>query len=235
MVTSMDVQEPQVRLAPFPHAVVDGVFSRDMVRLAASSWPTEEWSGWGALYDSALERKRTCEAWQVMPREVSALLSRMLLLPVPSWLGLGPAVPDTSLYGAGMHHMSPGGQLGVHLDHDTSPRLNLARRCNAILCLSEWQPGDGGELELYRGTWEQPEGEPCLVEPVQGRLVVFRACTVPTWHGVRTITGKRSRKSLAVYWYAEPTGQECNRWRALFAPRPGHQETEEERLARVSR
>ena len=101
--------------------------------------------------------------------------------------------------------------------------------------VSEWQPGDGGELELYQGTWEQPEGEPCLVEPVQGRLVVFRACTVPTWHGVRTITGKRSRKSLAVYWYAEPTGQERNRWRALFAPRPGHQETEEERLARVSR
>ena len=53
-----------------------------------------------------------------------------------------------------------------------------------IVYLGPWQPGDGGELEL----WE-PDGAR-VIEPIAGRVVVFRPhvehCVRPVLRGYRS-------------------------------------------------
>ena len=199
----------------FRHAVLDDVFSADAIRAAAAAWPTPDWPGWHAVYQTTEQRKRACNQWEDMPEPCRRLLAEMLFLDVSAFAA-GPLVPDAGLWGGGMHSLSDGGEVGLHLDASVHKLNGLARRLNAILFVSaEWREEWGGELELWDSTKTRPL---VTIAPSPGRLVLF-ACGDDTWHRVRRVTCPPDvrRKTLACWWYGPPTGERL-RERAQFAP-----------------
>jgi hypothetical protein len=189
---------------PFAHVILADTVPADLVVQASAEWPSVEWPSW-LRYDSPLERKRTCNDWKSFPPAVRRLMGELLVLPVWQWLGLPHAVPDSLLFGGGMHDMRAGDHLDVHLDHDRHALTGLERACNAILFLSEgWSESWGGRLCL----WDEGLTRPRVrIEPKAGRLVCFATDDV-SYHGVERVAcpPDQARKTLALYWYIRPRG-----------------------------
>ncbi len=180
-------------------SILDDRFDAARISAAAAAWPADDWPHW-LRYDSPLERKRTCRDKEVMPRPVRLLLFDLLHL----MIGVG-AQPDPTLYGAGMHSMSTGDHLDVHLDADRHPHTGQQRLLNTILFLSPWEPNWGGELELWPPTLDVVYR---AIEPLPGRLVVFDTDD-NSYHGIPqplTYPAGQQRMSLAVYWWGQPHG-----------------------------
>lgn len=188
----------QLYADPFPHAIEDG-WEEVLCARAAAHWPGENWAGWGAVYDSPLEHKRTCNDWHAMPEPCRALLRSLLVLQVDH-LFTPPLIPDFGLWGGGMHGMGRGGHLDLHLDADTHPDCGLSRRLNAVLFLDDWPAAWGGALEF----WDAERTGPVVhLHPALGRLVVFETSDV-SYHGVPkllTCPPGYQRKTLACWWY----------------------------------
>lgn len=165
---------------------IDAHFNADMVASAASQWPAPEWDGWNARYRNG---KLSCNDWGVMPRPCAELLRSMLFLPVCERLGLSNLIPDTCLWGGGMHYLPAGAALPLHRDSDHNPNTGLSRRANAILYLED---ADDGQFCIDPGI---------RVTPQANRLVMFEPADCV--HGVPEPVTK-PRKSLAVFWYGVP-------------------------------
>ena len=104
-----------------------------------------------------------------------------------------------SLSGFEFHlaHYPPGGHCHRHLDQ-FADRNN--RMISMVIYLNEdWQPGDGGELEVV-----EKDDQVRLVEPVARRCVLFKSAEV--LHGV--LEAKKSRYSLTGWflYYPGPLG-----------------------------
>lgn len=200
----------------FRHAILDDVFDAALVRAAAESWPAPGWSGWGVVYQTEHQRKRAANRWEDMPEPCRRLLGEMLFLDV-SMFGLGSLVPDAGLWGGGMHCLSDGGEVGLHLDADTHRLSGLARRLNAILFLSpEWRDEWGGHLQL----WDAEKTRPLVtIAPYPGRLVLF-ACGDDTWHAVTPLTCPQEvrRVTLACWWYGKPSNGQRDRAQFAYCP-----------------
>ncbi len=196
--------------SPFWHIVVDDAFPRGLIEQAAADWPNPQSEVW-LRYDSLLERKRTCNRWEQFPESIRDLFIGMLCFPLSLHDG-GRIIPDTMLYGAGMHDMGPGDHLDVHLDADRHALTGMERWANQILFLTDYE-SCGGRLEL----WDECLAN-CMtsIEPRMGRLIAFE-CSDHSYHGItEPVTGPLRRKSLAVYWWGMPNGEEGQRPRAKF-------------------
>jgi hypothetical protein len=126
---------------------------------------------------------------------------------------------DPGMAFAGIYVTPPGGWQRVHEDFSQHPRTRLWNRVAVLLYLSEWQPGDGGELELWDGS---VSGPPVLVEPIPGRMVIFET-SARTLHGIRAVAaGSRSRLAVGARYYA-PTAPDTAPRRLLSKTvrRPG--------------
>jgi hypothetical protein len=109
---------------------------------------------------------------------------------------------DDVMDGGGLHRSLPGGFLNVHSDfsaHHSKP--GWRRRVNLLLYLNpEWQPGWGGELELWSKDMRQ-----CVtrVEPKANRILLFTT-DAHSYHGhpepLRFPPGQ-ARRSLALYYF----------------------------------
>lgn len=200
----------------FSHAIYENALVPELCRAAAKAWPVPSWPGWNAVYESDCQRKRACDQWPQMPQPCRELLSIMLALDVDH-LGFGKLVPDFSLWGSGMHSLSCGGVLGLHLDADHHAHVNLRRVLNGILFLNpEWCSEWGGNLEI----WDAAKTRSIVqIAPVFNRLVLF-ATGDDTWHGVpQTLTCPESvqRMTLATWWYKADEPSALARARAHFA------------------
>lgn len=193
---------------PARHFILDDFLSRIQCQQLLHHWPDADWAGWHR-YDPSYEAKAASNLTEAIPAHLSVVLARMASCDYAELLDLPGVVPDLSLVGGGLHEMPPGGVLGTHLDADSHARLGLRRAFSAVCYLSEWQPGDGGELVLCGASRQEETG----IEPRQGRLVAFdcRYC----WHRVEKITGKHPRRSLALFGYL-PEVSPRFRTRALF-------------------
>lgn len=183
---------------PFRHVVLEQ-FQEVLCRRAAYHWPAPDWPGWSAVYDSPLERKRTCHDWRAMPEPCRELLRHIISVRCEEWFGR-PLVPDLGLWGGGMHDMGCGDHLDLHLDADIHPACGLTRRVNAVLFLDDWPAEWGGALEFWDG---DRKGPVVSIAPASGRLVLFETSDA-SYHGVPTPLacppGAR-RKTLTVWWY----------------------------------
>jgi len=213
-----------VQTEPFRHAVLDRVFFSYEIGAASASWPDDDWGGW-FCYDSALERKRTCNLWGAMPVACRSLLVAMMTSDVASDFATGPIAPDPLLWGAGLSSMAAGEHLDLHLDHDIHPKTKLLRRVNCLLFVGDWRPGWGGKLGLWDRERQAPQVE---IEPMPGRLVLFEASDV-SYHSVSRLTcpAEARRKALSCYWYALPEGP-AKRPRAAFVAQAGTDDGKDE-------
>lgn len=190
--------------------VIDGFCTSAEAVAAVTEWPGPE-APW-VVYNSPDQTKRALHDWRHIPDACRVLLGRMLHLDAPSMLGLPPAVPDSILWGGGLHEHRRGERLGLHLDADRHPLTGLCRRANAILYLSEWETVWGGGLEFWCGRRMSQ-----IINPAPGRLVVF-ATDDDSCHGMPsplTCPDGIRRMSLAVYWWGPATGP-ATRVRSVF-------------------
>jgi hypothetical protein len=187
--------------SPWQHLVVDEAFDPDLVGSAASFIATlpDEAFVWyanrrlrrGLLSDREGMGAAASSLW-------SALSSDEFVNELGDLTGIGGLCSDPNLAGAGVYVTPPGGWQNVHQDPPRHPINRLWSRVAVLLYLSDWQPGDGGELELWSEDLASP---PMMIEPRQGRMVIF-APTAKTLHAIRRSSSSRRRIVLSSRYYS---------------------------------
>jgi len=201
---------------PFPHLVVDGLWSEWIVEAVAGEFPQAWHPGW-RRYDGEHERKLEGSDPTMWGTATQGMIARLL---DPEWCDeLGEAFGITGLVGdtigGGYHSISCGGRLDVHTDFSVHPTSGLYRRLNCLVYLNRsWRPEHGGALELH-----DADGLAVTVEPFGGRTAIF-ATSATSWHGHPVPwAGPSPRKSVAAYYFApEPppgfAGPHSTVWRS---------------------
>lgn len=201
--------------------VLDDLFDLDILYPAVRDWPSDA-QNWVA-YHAEYEQKQTLNDWREIPRSLKLLLGMLLSFDISAICQDNPPpIPDTLLWGAGLHEMGNGQYLDLHLDSDGHPLTGMERRINALLYLTpDWHEEWGGKLEFWQVRDGKPVEKQHEVVPQFGRVVLF-APEEGIAHGVpeplccpETVT----RKSLSVFWWGLPR-RPAQRSRALFLPRP---------------
>ena len=202
---------------PFPHIVIDDLFDDDMLSEALNEFPnssefrTNEWSRFSAKTEN-LKAGLNGYGLKELPKihqVLSALNSDEFVSFLAELVEVPNLLADNSFRGGGLHEISSGGHLGVHLDF--SNYKGLWRRANCLLYLNkEWKEEYGGHLELYDG--KPSLGGSCVkkILPVFNRLVIF-GTSKESWHGhptPMTCPPERKRRSLASYYYSVDCGED---------------------------
>jgi Rps23 Pro-64 3,4-dihydroxylase Tpa1-like proline 4-hydroxylase len=196
------------RAKPFPHVVIDGLFTEQLLDEAVAELPTM--ARW-AKYDTGNERKVVCSdvsafgpAGEIL---VHALNGASFVRFLERLTGIGGLIPDPHLHAAGYMRVPPGGFLGLHYDFSTQQELRLDRRVNVLLYLNrDWRTEWGGQLELHSNEPLDSKRHTALdIEPLFNRLVIFN--TPQALHGHRRPVAcppDRARLCLSWYYYTVP-------------------------------
>ena len=201
------------KAAPFPHAVLDGLFDPDGLEAVAVEFPPPDDPGWrtyGGASEAGKQEASDPDQWGPRVGElVSELCSQPWLRFIEELTGLADLIADPK--GGGMHQSGPGARLDVHVDFNRHPRLPLERLVNLIVYLNPgWTADDGGSLEL----WSEKERVRSIL-PLFNRCVVsstsrrsFHGHPVPVAAGIDPVTAEpRRRRSIAVYYYGRRDGK----------------------------
>ncbi|MBT8529318.1 2OG-Fe(II) oxygenase [Polynucleobacter paneuropaeus] len=215
--------------APFDHCIIDNFFIEEHAKILSEEFLDYESNKWFS-YKNPLEDKKSLNDWNLFPKTTYktffTLLSREFVKVLESAVGGGGNLQaDYGLHGGGWHICGTGGNLNPHLDYSIHPKLNLQRKLNIIIYLSEeFRPNlHGGHLGLYEHDQDsnQPGALKVEVEPIFNRAVIFDT-TQNSWHGIsRALTQPDGiyRKSLAIYYLCNPAPDAPSFGRALYAPR----------------
>ena len=188
--------------APFKHEVFDKFTDPEVLDKIVSDWPVEHWK---THYHANSQNKRSIARLNQMPDSARDLIldlnkkwaldkfSEMLgyeLLPDPF------ITSENRLWGGGLHEISKGGFLNVHVDFNKHP-MGVWRRANLLIYLNrDWTWG--GDLEL----WD--DVKQVQIAPVFNRAVIFET-SENSWHGhpiPLDCPEDQVRKSIAIYYYS---------------------------------
>ena len=145
-------------------------------------------------------------------------------------VGIPDLLSDSSFRGGGLHNISRGGKLGIHVDFNKHQKYDLDRRLNLLLYLNkDWEEEFGGHIELW-----DPEMKQCVkkVLPIFNRMVIFTT-TATSFHGhpdPLNCPPGRSRISLALYYYTVGQEERGTRHSTLFRIRPGEKEESQNKI-----
>jgi hypothetical protein len=209
---------------PFPHLVIDGLFSRQLLELIHDEFDQVGWNHW-KRYDSADEVKRgSRRGARLGPASqlyFNTIHSYEFVQFVEKLTGIRGLLPDPTLHGGGLHEIPDGGHFRVHIDFNRHPVTQLDNRLVLITYLNEgWRPEFGGALEL----WNQQKNEKVHdVLPIFGRTIIFQQ-TPHTLHGHPVPVGapdRRPRRSVAAYFYSNGgSGIDADPYRTTQFPMP---------------
>lgn len=201
------------RLArPFPHIVIDRLFSDAALERVLAVFPPPEHEGW-QRFDNPREKKlgnfaRLLEADDSISGFLLALNSPPMLDFLERLTGIDGLIPDPYFGGGGLHQIVRGGFLKVHSDFNWHPKLRLDRRLNMLIYLNrEWTEEYRGHLELWDRDLTRPEES---ILPVFNRTVIF-STTDFSYHGhPEPLRCPRSmtRKSISLYYYSNGRPEE---------------------------
>ena len=186
--------------------VIDDFLSPGLLRAVAASWPQPMSPHWHAYHDQN-SVKLASRSWDGMPHAAQAALAEMAKIDVDRLLGFDGSFPDLDgLNGAGLHSMSAGGKLGLHMDAECHPLRPWRRVASAVLYLDQCE---GGQLELCDtdGTVIRD------IEPRFNRMALF-ACP-GAWH--RVAPCQSIRRSLCLFWWTEGQPEAVSARSATFA------------------
>lgn len=211
---------------PFPHAVIDNFFDREIATTLESEFPAYEAEDW-FIYENPVEVKRAQNNWNRFPpatyRALAHLTSAEFTDQLSKYLGVT-LFADPGLHGGGWHIHGDGGLLNPHLDYSIHPKYGLQRKINLIVYLStELKETHGGHLGFWSHDNKNHQPGELIVEiaPLFNRAVLFDT-TMNSWHGLsrplQCQGEKVFRKSLAVYYLCRPSLNAPIRPRALYAP-----------------
>lgn len=199
-----------VKLHPFPHTVVDGLWAPDKLADVLVEFPEPTAPGWRSFANST-ERKMEGSDPRMWGSATRGLLDHMqgYAGELAEAFHTPPLTMET--IGGGYHLIEPGGYLAMHADFSRSPNTRRYRWLNMLVYLNAgWQDDDGGQLQL----WDD-DGPAVSVAPELNRTVVFRT-SGSSWHG-HPVPNRRPRRSVAAYFYAEEpppgyVGDHSTRW-----------------------
>lgn len=208
-------------MTPFPHWILEDSLPADMVEAASHDVPPPNWEHW-VRYQNAQEQKRTCRDIHRLSGETCRLFHYLNSV---EWLSnlkeltrIEGLLPDPTFHGGGIHCTDPGGFLDVHIDYALHPQLKLERRLNLVLFLnSRWSEEWGGALEFWND-----DATRCVrqILPKFNRMVLWEPSDI-AYHGCPqplACPPGECRKTVAVYYLAEPRSEHVVRKRALFVP-----------------
>lgn len=187
---------------PFPHGCFDGVFSDELLRSAASEFPSGyDWKD-AKLPDKSPKKKIATSYDELGPYTkhlFNLLTSSPFVRFVEEVTGVPRLIPDPHLHNGGLHEYTTGGALELHTDYNYSPGLRLYRRINLLLYLNTgWEDDWGGDLQL----WDRNLTTSVSFPPRFNRMVL--AQVLPDGlHGVGEIKCPEgeTRKSVALWYY----------------------------------
>lgn len=210
---------------PFPHLVLDDVFSPELLDRVASERPPFSNDHWVHIEQRGLERvSRMRSALELgnASRELTVLLHSPAFLYLMSELtDVWQLLPDPYLQGGGHAVMQRGGFFQVHSDRSVAYDTGLRRRMALLIFLNkDWRSEYGGRLELWSN-----DGERCdvAIEPRFNRTVLFEVA-FPNYHGVPqplTCPPDWVRHTFLVYFHTSDFGQgdRVKPHTSQFAPR----------------
>lgn len=202
---------------PFPHIVIDDFLPETHARFLADKFPGPESQVWLDFRKRPLHQYGKLgpggsSRFDYLDPEFRMALAEFnnsnFLAFLEALTGIPKLIPDPYFKGGGIHQIVSGGILDVHTDFNHYEQLDLYRRLNVLIYLTEdWQEGFGGELELWdRAPSEQGKAVK-LIPPVFNRFVVF-GTNKTTFHGhPNPWRGPEGlcRRSIALYYYtAQP-------------------------------
>lgn len=184
------------RVTPFPHTVIDGFLSPEMVARINREWP-QDWH----REDGRFNRKWSTEQLPPSALEAAGMVDVAM---VEQAVGIKGLFPDPDRFGAGLHCIPRGGFLKMHVDFNKHPK-GWHRRANVLIYLNErWEDSWGGHLQL--GVKRAVK-----IAPIGGRCVIFET-NDETWHGhpePLNCPEDVQRRSMAMYFYTKnaPNGE----------------------------
>jgi Rps23 Pro-64 3,4-dihydroxylase Tpa1-like proline 4-hydroxylase len=190
---------------PFPHIVIDNLFSDDDLTSVIKDFPDMNAIDWFTSTNEQSKKKLTTRnELQMSPftrNFIYQLNSSTFLNFLEKLTGISGLIPDPHLFGGGLHQTTRGGFLKIHADFNWYERLGVDRRLNLLLYLNrDWKEEYGGHLELWKKDMSSCEVK---VLPVVNRMVIF-STTDFAYHGhpePLTCPDGWSRKSIALYYY----------------------------------
>ena len=217
---------------PFPHIVIDDFLPPEILDSVLEEYPSPDKIKW-QKFDNKSEKKLASSSEQNMGEMTRLLLYQLNFETFINFLekltGIEGIIPDPHFVGGGLHQITPGGYLKIHVDFNKHQRLKLDRRLNLLLYLNkDWKEEYGGHLEL----WDK-EMKACRkkVLPIFNRCVIFNT-TDFSYHGhpePLTCPEDRTRRSLALYYYSNGRpAYEISKedHSTIFRERPGEDLTE---------
>lgn len=223
---SIDLLKEKWNIAqPFNHVVIDNFLPEEIAQKVAKEFPNFDSDYWYE-YSNPLEVKKACSDWNKFSPSLYQVFFNLLSTEVAkklSYITNTSLVPDIGLHGGGLHCHKAGGKLNTHLDYSLHPKINLQRKVNIIIYISEdWQTSWDGALGLWSHDHEtnQPKELIQKIDCVFNRAVIFDT-TMNSWHGLPSpvkCPENRSRNSLAVYYLCDPPSDIDTRGKALYAP-----------------
>lgn len=189
---------------PFPHIAIDNFFPEEIASILVDELPGSKDIQW-AEYSHAHSKKLATNDETQMGEMTRHVLGQMnishFLLFLEKLSGIEGLIPDTHLWGGGLHQITRGGYLNVHVDFNWYEKLKLNRRLNLLLYLNkDWREEYGGHIELWGADMAKCEKK---ILPVFNRCVIFSTSDF-SYHGhpePLTCPEGWSRKSLALYYY----------------------------------
>lgn len=193
-----------VSAEPFPHAVIDNLFSPEILNRVLAEFPSQQnrqWQDWDTQY----QVKSTSPGLTGLPTFIQLfclwLGSAEFTAEISKITGIEDIYPDPMYHGAGLHEMFRDGWLDIHADHTKHYYLPMMRRINLLIYLNhDWDEDWGGGLELW--DYEDHQKRVCY-PPHFNRTVIFPT-TDQTLHGVPrplSCPPNRSRKLVSIYYW----------------------------------
>lgn len=112
--------------------------------------------------------------------------------------GLSDLEPDPELYAGGISMMQQGDFLNPHIDNSHDKLRKRYRRLNLLYYVTpDWDPQNGGNLEL----WDDSVESPVQIDALFNRLVVMET-NHKSWHSVNPVLVSGSRCCVSNYYFS---------------------------------
>jgi Rps23 Pro-64 3,4-dihydroxylase Tpa1-like proline 4-hydroxylase len=189
---------------PFPHLVVDDLFTPEILDRVVAEFPKSGDRDW-IVWDTTNELKTTSRGINGLSTFTQLfclwLNSAEFIAEIERITGIENLVADPLFHGAGLHEMYPGGWLDIHADYTQHLTLPLIRRLNLLIYLNrDWDADWGGEIELRE---KKNEANRVAYPPYFNRTLIFPT-TPETLHGAPrrlSCPAGSSRKLLSIYYW----------------------------------
>ena len=199
------LQEKFQNAEPYRHLILENFFNEDVASAMYENFPS--------IDDLNVKRKSLneyksedyhFERWDpVFTRVREAIKSPEWCAIMDQLTGLEGLQTTMDSLGSGVHQGKNGSFVDVHVDVNMNTEAGLWRRINLLIYLNKnWQPGYGGELEI----WDKKMTK-CHQKVVPGfnRAIIFYTDDNSP-HGVSklNVPEGESRKSFYTYYYTQP-------------------------------